>query len=210
MQPTPARPILTRCRDRWRELLFAAALVALSGLAVYAGLRYGRAPRPMGDLPSRGSGELPRAAESEGETATTEASTESYFVVEDALTGRIAKRDRQSRGPDFRRWTRYRILDSYELAGRLVAGKKESKSVVVRIQPKSLQVPTAEQLEEIGESLRSEQHHSTYVYFYLPGMDTQQGPWATVFQQSSRPTSVSFDKTHVPPLYRRFEEQVWK
>jgi hypothetical protein len=58
--------------------------------------------------------------------------------------------------------------------------------------------------------MRSHEHHSTYVYFFLPGMELKRSPWSTVFQQSNRPISVSFDKTDVPELYRRFDEQVWK
>lgn len=209
---------LTTCRGRWREIAFAIALVIVTALAVVAGLYFGR---PGWSLQNDTLENLMVSAEEAfiadgpgalggNDRAATGDSGEIFFLVEDSLTGEAIKRNRLSRGANFKRWTRYKILDSYEMSSRLVAGRKESKSIVIRIQPKGLQIPNIEQLREIAESLRSSEHHSTYVYYFLPGMDLKQSPWSTVFQQSNRPTSVSFDKTNVPELYRRFEEQVWK
>jgi hypothetical protein len=138
------------------------------------------------------------------ENAAAEGSEEfqGFYLVEDSLTGEAVKRTRKPRGPEFKRWTRYKILDSYEMAGRLVAGLKESKSIIIRIQPKGRELPDVEQLQEIAELLKSSTHHSTYVYYYLPGMELKHTPWATVFQQADRPTSVSFDKSHMPEMFR--------
>jgi hypothetical protein len=210
-----ADDMIAKCRARWRELTLAIALFTATTLAVITGLFFGR---PGWHVDNQSfeklveSAEEAFIAEGPGTLATTAAaeSNDVFFLVEDAVTGQAIKRNRRARGTEFKRWTRYKVLDSYEMSGRLVAGLKESKSIVIRIQPKGLQLPNVEQLREIAETLRSAEHHSTYVYFFLPGMDLKLSPWSTVFQQSSRPTSVSFDKTNVPELYRRFEETVWK
>lgn len=210
--------MLSHCHSRKRELLFAGALLLVTAAAIVTGLVFGRAGWRMEEraletmvetveesfIPD-GPGKL---ATADG-TLSTEPS-EIFFLVEDSITGEAIKRNRKARGSDFKRWTRYKVLDHYEMAGRLVAGLKESKSIVIRIQPQGTTVPTAEQLQEISETMRSREHHSTYVYYFLPGMDVKQNPWSTVFQQSNRPTSVSFDKTNVPEMYVRFEEHVWK
>lgn len=112
------------------------------------------------------------------------------------------------RSPGFKRWTRYRITDEYELAGRLVAGRKDSKYYLLQVHPKGVLLPNAEQLQEIAESLRDAEYHSNYAYFFLPGMDTKSTPWATVFQQTNKPITVSFDLTNVPALYRHHQGQV--
>lgn len=215
-----AEHFLRKCRERRRELAFAGAVVAGTLGIIVAGLYFGNSGWRIEDhaietfmestqeaFIAEGPGKLVPA---EGVAATTGENGDIFFLVEDSITGQTIKRNRQARGSDFKRWTRYKVLDNYEMAGRLVAGLKESKSIVIRIQPKGVQVPTAEQLQEIAEALKSREHHSTYVYFFLPGMDLKESPWSTVFQQSNRPTSVSFDKTNVPELYRRFEEHVWK
>jgi hypothetical protein len=210
--------MLNKCRGRQRELLFAGCLLAFTIGAIATGIYFGRPGWRVDDRALETlieNAEEAFIAEGPGKLASSDttqiaSNDDIFFLVEDSVTGQAIKRNRQARGSDFKRWTRYKVLDSYEMAGRLVAGLKESKSIVIRIQPKGVQVPTAEQLQEIAETLRSREHHSTYVYFFLPGMELKQNPWSTVFQQSNRPTSVSFDKTNVPELYARFEEQVWK
>lgn len=200
-------------------MIFAGCLLVCTVAAIVTGLYFGRAGWSVDERAIETSMERVTEAlipEGPGSLATSDAATardedaEIFFLVEDSITGQAIKRNRKARGSDFKRWTRYKVLDSYEMSGRLVAGLKESKSIVIRIQPKGVQVPNAEQLQEIAETLRSREHHSTYVYFFLPSMDLKQSPWSTVFQQSNKPTSVSFDKTNVPELYRRFEEHIWK
>lgn len=226
VQPRIER-LLVRCHSRWRELLLALLLVIATAVAVGTGVYFGsRAWQTevanVERLIDAGGAEdevAPTKTES-GETvvvaaaATTENAAiqdaVGFYVIEDPVTGAAYKRPQQRRSPDFKRWTRYAVLDTYEVSDRLVTGLKESKSAVIRIQPKSVQVPNIEQLKEIAEQLRSTEHHSTYVYFFLPGMELKQNPWATIFQQSNRPTSVSFDRTHVPELYQRYEQQVWE
>ncbi len=212
--------LLVRCRRRWRELLLALMLVTATAVAVGTGLYFGRhswrTEEPLVERLIDAGGEASIAEVASGDAmvgATEEAALADavgFYVIEDPLTGAAYKRPQQQRAPDFKRWTRYQVLDSYEIPDRLVTGLKESKSTVIRIQPKSVQVPNIEQLKEIAEQLRSTEHHSTYVYFFLPGMELKQSPWATIFQQSNRPTSVSFDRTHVPELYQRYEQQVWE
>jgi hypothetical protein len=219
--------VLVRCRSRWRELLLALALVAATAAAVVMAVYYGRqALRGQVAnierlIDAGGSGEPVEDAETEttsSQATATNAAAENtaiqddvgFYVIEDPITGAAYKRPQQKRSPDFKRWTRYAVLETYEVSDRLVTGLKESKSAVIRIHPKSVQVPNIEQLKEIAEQLRSTEHHSTYVYFFLPGMELKQNPWATIFQQTNRPTSVSFDRTHVPELYQRYEQQVWE
>lgn len=215
--------LLVRCRSRWRELLLALTLVTATVASVGTGVYFGsQSWRPEEQITERlidagGTGDetsIAEAASSDAAGATAEnAAIEDavgFYVIEDPLTGAAYKRPQSQRSPDFKRWTRYAVLDTYEVSDRLVTGLKESKSTIIRIQPKSVQVPNVEQLKEIAEQLRSTEHHSTYVYFFLPGMELKESPWATIFQQSDRPTSVSFDKTHVPELYQRFEQQVWE
>ncbi len=215
--------LLARCRSRWRELVLAMTLISVTVVAVGTGVYFGRngwrTEQQTAErlIDAGGTGDVVSIVEvassdptvAGAENATSEDAV-GFYVIEDPLTGAAYKRPQQQRSPDFKRWTRYAVLDTYEISDRLVTGLKESKSTVIRIHPKSVQVPNLEQLKEIAESLRSTEHHSTYVYFFLPGMELKQNPWATIFQQSNRPTSVSFDKTHVPELYRRFEQQVWE
>jgi hypothetical protein len=214
----PVRPPFERLIDgcclHWRELTFAGVVVAVSAVAITTGMFCGQVGWHIDDyaletMLEEGIEIEPLLAEAT-EGASDDELKESYFIVEDSLTGQAIKRTRPAKSSGFKRWARYKVLDSYEMAGRLVAGQKESKSYIIRVQPKGSLLPNIEQLQEIAESLKSREHFSTYVYFFLPGMELKQNPWSTVFQQSNRPTAVSFDRTNVPPLYRRFEEQVWK
>lgn len=211
--------LLMNCRSRSREIAFACALLFLSLLAVAVGLflrtsGWFREDRTLIGLHDAAHGSLRPGVGSGASSAKNEDddrdAEEDIFLIEDSMTGETIKRNLQARGDNFKRWTRYKLVDSYEMSGRLVAGLKESKSALIRIQPKGVQVPNVEQLREIAERYNSREHYTTYVYFYLPGMELKQNPWATVFQQANCPTSVSFDKTNVPELYRRFEDQAAK
>jgi hypothetical protein len=149
-------------------------------------------------------------AEEEAPPQEGDATSGGVIMVEDAVTGVAVKKAKRVRGDNFRRWTRYQVIEEYELEGRLVTGLKDSHYALIRIQPKGVALPNLDQLEEIAESFRSSAHQSTYVYFFLPGMDTKSSPWCTVFQQINRPMSVSFDKTNMPVLYLRYADQVFR
>jgi hypothetical protein len=212
----PFERVIDGCCLHWRELTFAGVVTAVAATAITTGLFFGREGWYVDDYAietfMEEGLEIDPALLNETGDATTETGEpkETYYIVEDSVTGQAIKRTRPAKSSGFKRWARYKVLDSYEMAGRLVAGQKESKSYIIRIQPKGTVLPNVEQLQEIAESLKSREHYSTYVYFFLPGMELKQNPWSTVFQQSNRPTAVSFDRTNVPVLYRRFEEQVWK
>jgi hypothetical protein len=211
----PFERLIDGCCLHWRELTFAGVVLAVSAATITTGMLFGQTGWYIDDyafesLMEEGIDIEPILESEAADEASDGELKESYFIVEDSVTGQAIKRTRPARSSGFKRWARYKVLDTYEMAGRLVAGQKESRSYIIRVQPKGTVLPNVEQLQEIAESLKSRDHYSTYVYFFLPGMELKQNPWSTVFQQSNRPTSVSFDKTNVPELYGRFEEQVWK
>ncbi len=205
---------------QWHEWLIGAgvvlvvaigALVALyiGGMAFFA--KPGGKPGPLLTVEREtAKPQLANTAEEAGPPQAGDATTDGLIMVEDAITGVKVQKSKRLRGDRFRRWTRYQVLDQYELEGRLVTGLKDSHYALIRIQPKGVALPNLDQLQEIAETFRSTAHQSTYVYFFLPGMDTKASPWCTVYQQLHHPMSISFDKTNMPVLYLRYADQVFQ
>jgi hypothetical protein len=217
----PRASLMTRVLAvQWHEWLIGAGVVLVVALgamvALYVGgiTLFAASPSKPGPLLAADESATPQQVEYSADESNPpqagDATTDGVIMVEDAVTGVKVQQSKRLRGDNFRRWTRYQVLEEYELEGRLVAGLKDSRYAIIRIQPKGVALPNLEQLQEIAESFRSNLHQSTYVYFFLPGMDTKSSPWCTVFQQLHHPMSVSFDKTNMPVLYLRYADQVFR
>jgi hypothetical protein len=98
----------------------------------------------------------------------------------------------------FRRWMKFQIISQAERTGRIVAGRKESISFDLRIQPVHGMLPNREQLAHISSGLRSDLHNTTFVYFYLPGMDHRLGAWATAHHEPGDSFDVRFFESNMP------------
>ena len=101
-----------------------------------------------------------------------------------------------------RRWTKFQIISQSERAGRVVAGRKESISFDLRIQPVYGMLPDREQLADLSSDLHSDLHNTTFVYFYLPGMDARLGAWATAHHKPGGSFAVRFFESNIPPEFR--------
>src|SRR5690606_31912727 len=113
---SPVERVVERCRWRWRERVFAGALVVAAACAVTAGFYFGR----LHFSPSQVSSPRIDRDRSTIRLASDAAPEEGFYLVEDALTGATLKRRRAARSPEFRRWTRYKVVDRYETSRRLV------------------------------------------------------------------------------------------
>ncbi len=96
----------------------------------------------------------------------------------------------------------YKILDQSEVPDRIVAGRMESVTYTVVVQPKSVFLPESSQLEKISQKLHSDLHNNTYVYFYLPGMNRNGMPWGTAHFVDSAPYEVRINNSALPARYK--------
>jgi len=88
-------------------------------------------------------------------------------------------------------WEAYEIISVKENSARFVAGRKASQTYTILIRTTGEKRPTRRQLEKISHDLRSGSHNTTFVYFYLTGMDQNKGAWATSNQSIDEPVDLN-------------------